>query len=352
VAVLVLSYHNVRPPTGESFSSFEAPITFDDSSISFNISDSVIVGKEYSARACSLEPAWGMVHRATDNVCIGTDLKYPNTTATQLSCRDKPINIGRSHDDGLTIALLYFAKPSMLLSQLENFASYPVELQQQLTVLIVDDGSPEGLRATDYISTTEYVSHFRLRLTRITTEKAWNIGGARNLAFYLADTQRVLLLDLDMMVPVETMHKALTWQTRNQTHIMAHRFNRRKPDGRTSEHPAVALLDVDAYWESGGCDEDFCGRYAFTDVHFWFRWRNDTSRLRLDHYDTYIVEFNHNACNSTFLATKAQQRCEEARMALQKPSREKESNAKIFKRKKTKGCWSNRYLRFRWILEI
>ena len=36
-------------------------------------------------------------------------------------------------------------------------------------------------------------------------------------------------------------------------------------------HPAVMLLSKQAYWMSGGCDEDFVGNYGKTDPHF--KWR-------------------------------------------------------------------------------
>jgi hypothetical protein len=242
----------------------------------------------------------------------------------------------------------------MLFRQLNTFASYPKNIKQQLTVLIVDDGSPGGLRATDYLSIADYDSHFRLRLARVTTEKAWNIGGARNLAFFLADTPRALMLDLDTLVPLETMQAALGWKTKNQTHILGHRFNRIRPDGRSQQkHPAVTLMDVEAYWGSGGCDEDFCGTYGFTDVHFWQRWKKDKTRLQLDHMDTFLVEVDQQACNSTFLKSNEQVRsCQDARASLQKPSKDTARNRKRMKSMFRSGCWSNRYLRFRWMVEI
>jgi glycosyltransferase involved in cell wall biosynthesis len=251
----------------------------------------------------------------------------------------------------LTIALLYFAKPAMLFRQLENFASYPEDIRQHLTILIIDDGSPDGLKATDYLDINQYDSQFRIRLARIITEKPWNIGGARNLAFTLADTQKALLLDLDVLVPMETMKTAMTWETRNQTNILAHRFNRRRPDGSTGKHPAICVLDVEAYWEIGGCDEDFCGNYGYTDVHFWYRWKADRSRLRFDHLDTYLIEFEQRACDEAYITEdQDMQKCKEARSKMKK-SRELKTNHAVYKRKTNEGCWSNKYLRFRWVLE-
>jgi hypothetical protein len=161
------------------------------------------------------------------------------------------------------------------------------------------------------------------------------------------------MLDLDTLVPLETMQAALGWKTKNQTHILGHRFNRIRPDGKTQRHPAVTLMDVEAYWGSGGCDEAFCGTYGFTDVHFWQRWKKDKTRLQLDHMDTFLVEVDQQACNSTFLKSNEQvQSCQDARASLQKPSKDTARNRKRMKSMFRSGCWSNRYLRFRWMVEI
>jgi hypothetical protein len=313
---------------------------------------SINVGTEYSDAACWLEPAWGMISHSENEACAsGTNSSSSSfySNATQLTCADKPTITTRSHL-GLTIALLYYAEPAMLLLQLENFASYPNEVRQQLTILIVDDGSPEGLRATEYLG--DYDSFFRLRIARIITDKDWNIGGARNLAFFLADTQRALLLDLDTVVPLETMKAALSWKTQDYRGlVMAHRFNRN--DGKTiALHPAVTLMDVEAYWGSGGCDEDFVGSYGYTDIHFWHRWDKDARRVQQHHRDVYILEVEHTACNSTLIKSHGKkQKCRDVHESLQKPHKGSTTNRRRRDRKVKSECWSNRYLRFRWMLE-
>jgi hypothetical protein len=310
------------------------------------------LGREYSAKACWLDPPWGMGESLTEACSSNTSIY--NTSATQLSCSDKPSNVSRSQTmkPGVTVALLYFAKPAMLMRQLENFESYPSEIRQILTILIVDDGSPEGLQASEYISKDRLDNpDLRLQLAHVTTDKAWNIGGARNLAFYLADTPEALLLDLDMLVPQETMEAALKWTTKNETHTIAHRFNRRIPEGDNRKHPAVALLDTGAYWESGGCDEDFCGTYGMTDVHFWWRWDNDNGRIQSYHKNIFLVEFDDAPCNASYIKSlEKQQKCQGAYESLQKPIKDKGKNRWKRNQKIRTGCWSNKFLRFRWAL--
>ena len=274
----------------------------------------------------------------------------------------------------MTIALLYYAKPAMLLHQLETFAKYSNDIKEQLTVLIIDDGSPVGLHANEYIQSEIYKNNNddkkdnkkfpRIRIARIVTEKEWNIGGARNLAFYLADTSRVLLLDLDILIPEPSMREALSWETNNSTHAFVHRFNRilldvddngnnKNKKRNTRIHPAVSVMDVDAYWQNGGCDEDFCGTYGYTDVHFWFRWDQDPYKIQQRHMRTYTTEFRDPPCSPLYVKSMNMQRkCEDAIKVLAEPTRDVTVNEQKMKRRKISNCWSNRYLRFQWQWEI
>lgn len=373
-----------------------------NAAIGFNSNHSSFLSrKEYSAKPCWLEPAWGMVEEpAAVKVCLGSGKRSGgrqvqvqertqiyNTTASQLACPDekqkyyelrhiRETNLNGNHT-GLTIALLYYANPAMLLHQLETFSNYSKHIKEKITILIIDDGSPAGLRATDYFHPSTYGRNgideddnddtpLRIRVARIATEKAWNIGGARNLAFFLADTTRALLLDLDIQIPEESIQDALSWPTKNKTHTLAHRFNRKllkkkkkkgNKDGDGDRdsyrvHPAIAVLDVDAYWQSGGCDEDFCGSYGYTDVHFWLRWKMDPTRLQLNHMKTYITEFGYPPCSPVYIQSNStQEMCNAAIEALVKPDRDTSINKGKMEKKKQTNCWSNRYLRFRWLLE-
>jgi hypothetical protein len=358
------------------------------------IGETHLGGREYNLQ-CWLDPAWGRPSSHNSSVtCVGKHPVIANTNATSLTCREKKDNNNTSHapgvvslrrrrvlQKGMTIALLYYARPSMLLHHLESLASYPLEIQQQLTLLIIDDGSPIGLRATEFLDRSNYRTTLpvRIRIARVTQDMAWNIGGARNLAFYLVDTSKVLLLDLDMIVPVETMTEVLTsqsWSTNlNGTYELAHRFNRKRlNNGKANKHPAVSVLDVASYWKSGGCDEDFVGNYGYTDVHFWHRWRLDPNRRVVEHPTTFIQEIHHeDYCSFEWLAKgqnlqetendsttitttttlhQLEQTCRTALAALKVPGKWGQQFNKIKIRQKMEtGCWSNLFLRFPWVLE-
>ena len=363
--------HIMKEPLFNGIAIGEYDFQDQQSTSSSSSSGEIVIGKKYSNKPCKLEPAWGLMSQTHRNDhdndhCVGETPDFPNTTATYLDCsssanhNDKPTlihNNGHQYHPGMTIALLYFAKPSMLLRQLEFFSSYPEHIRRQLTLLIIDDGSPNGLRVTDYVNISQYDDLFRLRLARIATQLNWNIGGARNLAFYLADTERVLLLDVDVVVPVDAMTSALSWTTHNSTHKIAHRFSRKRPNKERKIHPAICVIDVASYWENGGCDEDFVGNYGYTDVHFWYRWKgfnnqSNTNRLLIDHDNTTLYEFEQKACDKSYLASNADyMKCQEAKFKLQKVERAVKKNRAKYWRKLENGCWSNRYLRFKWILE-
>jgi hypothetical protein len=107
----------------------------------------LVIGMMHIDKACVLDHPWGMPSIcAFKRACVGRLVASPYTTAKHLTCDDKPSKIHRS-DSGLTVALLHYANPSMLLRQLNHFASYPVGIQKQFTILIIDDASPQGLRA-------------------------------------------------------------------------------------------------------------------------------------------------------------------------------------------------------------
>jgi hypothetical protein len=264
---------------------------------------------------------------------------------------------------GITIGIPYYASPATLLQQLHNFADYPTELQQQMTIIIVDDGSPTGLQARDYLADWDNLDssfNLRLHIARITSNISWNVEGSRNLAFYLADTRRGLMLDLDMLLPQESLRKALQWSTiklGNETHpekiAVAHKLNRRKPNGRESIQPALAVLDIAEYWNSGGLDEDFAGHYGFgTEPFFWFQWKKGPRETEF-HKDTFLLELTTDACDAKWIRSKeAIDRCNAARLELPKLDRDKKPNKSLWRKKKNgrKG-WSNSYLRFNWTID-
>jgi len=277
---------------------------------------------------------------------------------------------------GLTISIPYFAQPGLLLQQLHNFASYPKDIQKKLSVIIVDDGSPSGLRAMDHLSistgdntSSQYLSmnhtgpsilcHFRLNIVRVNHNIDWNDEGSHNLAFYLAKTRLGLILDMRMLVPIETIQDAFTWDTiranketkGNQS--VAHIFNRRRQNGNVKHFQTCALLEVQEYWNSGGMDEDFAGNYGYgMSPNFWHQWEQGERVIEI-HDSTFLLEQDTDACDPSWLhSLEKVKECQNARSNMDSLSKEGKKNRKLWKKKSSgKIVWSNAYLRFNWTVD-
>eukprot|EP00536_Pseudo-nitzschia_multiseries_P006095 jgi/Psemu1/14427/gm1.14427_g len=308
---------------------------------------------------------------------------------------------------GLTISIPYFAQPALLLQQLTNFASYPVEIQKELSIVVVDYGSPSGLRAMDHlaistgngnnnnnnnnddndndsnsnsnkVAASQHLNtnhtgppiayHFGLRVVRINHRIDWNDEGCHNLAFYLSKTRKGLILDLRMLVPVETMRDALAWETTTRVVVdnnndadtnerrqsTAHKFNRRRPNGELEHQQICGLVDIDEYWNIGGMDEDFAGSYGYgTSPHFWYKWEQSGREVET-HDGALLLEQETDACDPYWLySLEKVKECRETRSNTEGMSKEGKLNRQLWKQKKSdKIPWSNAYLRFNWTIDF
>jgi len=278
---------------------------------------------------------------------------------------------------GLTISLPYFSQPALLLQQLQNFASYPKDIQKKLSIVIVDDGSPSGLRAIDHLNLTNNINtashyfninttsspipyYFMLRIVRINHNIDWNAEGSHNLAFFLANTRLGLILDLRMIVPIETISDVLIWDTtKNNSETkknlsIAHKFNRRRQNGKTEHQQTCALIDIQEYWNSGGMDEDFAGNYGYgTSDHFWHKWER-SGRAIQKHDTSFLLEQDTEACESSWLySSKKIKECKAARSQQNDPTKERKTNNALLKKKISNRIgWQNAYLRFNWTIDF
>ena len=259
----------------------------------------------------------------------------------------------------ITLVILSYASPALLVNHLETIRSYSKKTRRALDVLIIDDGLPPGLDAATFVTSLHAEGLHSLKVVAIAEDLAWNIGGARNLAFHLATTTRVLLLDADTVFSSEMIEATMALPHHasrgNHSIPVMHKFNRRRPSGELVPHPAAMLIGVAQYWQAGACDEDFVGNYGYTDVHFTHRAHHmrEAGRLVVQH-NTHIVlkELAHMApCDPAVLPRTGalQHTCRAAAGMLgSELSRDAEPNQRLFEHKQRTGCWSNSYLRFSW----
>ena len=235
----------------------------------------------------------------------------PNSNCTRM-----PLDFVNRDSNKITFAILYYSQPELLKRNLDTIYSYPQSVHDNIHLLIIDDASP--------VAASRFIPHRPpwISVYYITPDLLWNIGGARNLAFHVAPTEKVFLFDVDMIVPLNVAERVISFVYDSPRTI--HRFNRRRPRGDLKLSPASMVIDRRLYWENGGCDEDFVGHYGFTDVHFWYR-MDRRQHVRIVHHPDLILREQGNGSSKNRIA---------------------QFNARVFDRKRRHNSWSNEILRF------
>lgn len=252
----------------------------------------------------------------------------------------------------LTYMLLYYNNHGHLAQQINAWKNYSRAALDQTQFLIIDDGSTPGHTAADlFAANRELMKGLDVVVYKIDQDLVWNIGGARNLGFWMANTEWVFMNDADIEVKPDTMdfitdlvNKDYSNQTVAPIYLY---FKRLKPEG-FKNHPAVMLLKKEYYWILGGCDEDFVGNYGQTDPHF---------RLKAKLHPTLDGVTTEDLMNEQNISALIEMpddppcpigmTCMEPYVG-QKPSRDTKPNKDLIKKKRREGKWSNKCLRFTW----
>jgi hypothetical protein len=143
---------------------------------------------------------------------------------------------------------------------LEDYARYPADVLDAMHFVIVDDGSPIECPVPD---------HLDLNLTwlRIDEDIRWNQGGARNLGVVYAKSDNILITDLDLAFPPETL-RALIQAGPCGKNI--YKFYERDPVSKRLQkgHPNNFFLSRSRFLRFYGYDEEFAGNYGAEDFRF------------------------------------------------------------------------------------
>jgi hypothetical protein len=161
-----------------------------------------------------------------------------------------------SEPRGITFVYPYYENPIFLGLQLRAWTRYPRELLKHLSVIVVDDGSP-NYPAVDVVRGIEW--GIPLRLFRIGVDVRWNWLAARSVGMYHAHGW-CLMTDMDHMVPEATL-RALVFGKLWPNYI--YRFTRREASGQSIHpHPNSMLMTATTFWDVGGYDEALSGHYG------------------------------------------------------------------------------------------
>lgn len=176
----------------------------------------------------------------------------------------------------ITMIVPVYNQPQMLLKQLDTWSSYSREAREFFNFIIVDDCSPFPVAEAIAGFWTDDGPWEGISLYRIDKDVPWNRGMARNLGTHVAETEWVLHVDTDHVLPPASAELLVRAFTGTMKPTRWFRFDRwrigeadetRKKDKADPKNPHVRihphidsyLCTKTAYWKAGGYNEDFSG---------------------------------------------------------------------------------------------
>lgn len=159
---------------------------------------------------------------------------------------------------------------SEVINLLRGYEKMPAAVLDHVQFVIVDDCSP-----------VEYeIPEFDLNLTwlRITTDIPWNQGGSRNLGVTYAKSDKILMTDLDHVLPVSTFTYLINAGNPGRTF---YKLYRQDENGKTYKgHSNLFFMSRARFFRFYGYDEEFCGHYGAEDYRFVKLQKYNGSRQR------------------------------------------------------------------------
>lgn len=151
----------------------------------------------------------------------------------------------------LTFVYPYYQCAEFFRQQVAVWRSYPSDLKQHVSIIVVDDGSP---------TPAQHPGLKELRLFRIGVDVPWNWLAARNIGAQYADDGWLLLTDMDHVVPAPTL-QTVVYGVHDPKVVYA--FSRREHTGQAVHpHSASFLMTRAMFWKIGGYDENLVGAYG------------------------------------------------------------------------------------------
>lgn len=172
--------------------------------------------------------------------------------------------MSKRHVTPITLVMAYYENPNMLQWHWDEFAKMDPALLEHIRVVIVDDGSPTHRArppAFEVRSTLPLIQIYRM-----IKDIRWNQDACRNAGVAHAETDWVLLTDMDHMVEQITWAYLVNRQWDTGT---AYKFARVSAPAMQSykPHPNSWFMTRKLFDAVGGYDERFAGLYG-TDGDF------------------------------------------------------------------------------------
>lgn len=153
----------------------------------------------------------------------------------------------------------YYDNPQFLERQLNMWASYSDWLRETVSVIVVDDGSPE-VPAEQVLRTCVATPRVQVRLYRIEVDVRWNWLAARNIGMRHARQGWCVLTDMDHVITQEVAAHLVCLAHDSK---VIYRFSRVEHTGAPIHpHPNSMFMTRDMFWRIGGYDETLSGFYG------------------------------------------------------------------------------------------
>lgn len=191
-----------------------------------------------------------------------------------------------SHLNRTTLVMAYYRNPGMLRMYYDHLASMHQRVKEGLQVIIVDDGSPPEQAAF----APEKPIGIPVAVFRLLVDIRWNQDACRNLGVEHAETEWLLLTDMDHLVTERAFERCLFGDADPASAYCFERLTAMSFDPPTNmpykPHPNSWFMTKALYEAAGGYDERFAGWYG-TDADF--RDRVKAKAKKICRFSQYII---------------------------------------------------------------
>ncbi len=143
-----------------------------------------------------------------------------------------------------------------------SWCSYTQDILQHLTIILIDDCSPEP--AYDILKNVGDEVKAAIKLFRVEKDIPWNQHQCRNIGAHEAKDEWLLMLDMDRIIPCDDMKILMTRTLDPQRHYKPMQIKTQPQGFLESDKTPVNqfLVTKEVFWKAGGYDVDYCGVYG------------------------------------------------------------------------------------------